>query len=139
MLDNIFTNDIIHNAHNGLIVDTVSDHLPVFAIITCDIKIQDNVKDRFARKSTEDDINAFIDELKEQTWNDVYYTKNVNDAYDIFSETFSTLYDKHCPIVKLSKQNKTKCSKPWFSNGLKNACSKKIKCIKTFSKVEQRN
>ena len=44
---------------------------------------------------------------------------DVNVAYINFIETFSKLYNLHCPVKKTHAKGISK--KPWITNGLKNA------------------
>lgn len=54
----------------------------------------------------------------------IYQQKDTDSAYEIFLETFKTLYDKHCPIKEYNRNFKyTNC--PWITKGLQNACKKK--------------
>ena len=48
---------------------------------------------------------------------------NVIVAYINFIETFSKLYNLHCPVKKAHAKCISK--KPWITNGLKNARRKK--------------
>lgn len=75
-----------------MISDT-SDHLPVFA--TFNYKLQQKHIDnchRYKRMWTDDQINAFRNDLLKQR------TDEVNIAYDPFLNCYLALYDKHCPI-----------------------------------------
>ena len=56
---------------------------------------------------------------------------DVNEAYDTFLNVFLKKYDKHCPIIKINTQ-KVNSKKPWFTNGLRNACHKKNNLYRQF-------
>ena len=43
----------------------------------------------------------------------------------IFLDTFIKLYNKHCPLKRVKNKNLNTNNKPWFTNGLRNACLKK--------------
>ena len=55
---------------------------------------------------------------------------DVNVAYTNFIETFSKLYNLHCPVKKARAKGISK--KPWIINGLKNACRKKNDLYMSF-------
>ena len=55
---------------------------------------------------------------------------DVNVAYINFIETFSKLYNLHCPVKKAHAKGIYK--KPWITNGLKNACRKKNGLYRSF-------
>ena len=52
---------------------------------------------------------------------------DVDKSYDMFLDVFTERYDKHCPLKKGIREGK-----PWFTNGLRNACKKRIHYTKTF-------
>ena len=55
---------------------------------------------------------------------------DVNVAYINFIETFSKLFNLHCPVKKAHAKSIYK--KPWITNGLKNACRKKNGLYRSF-------
>ena len=59
-------------------------------------------------------------------------------SYTNFVNTFTTVLDKYCPVqeVKIIDVNK---NKPWFTNGLLNACKKKKYYIHPFLSIETKN
>ncbi len=63
-----------------------------------------------------------IESLSQEIWNNVLQSDDVNVACINFIETFSKLYNLHCPVKKAHAKGISK--KPWITNGLKNACKK---------------
>ena len=53
----------------------------------------------------------------------------VNQAYDSFL-IFMDIFNKHCPVTKDPQKRLEK--KPWFTKGLKRACTKKNKLYNAF-------
>ena len=47
-------------------------------------------------------------------WNNVLQSYDVNVAYTNFIETFSKLYNLHCPVKKAHAKGISK--KPWITN-----------------------
>ena len=62
-----------------------------------------------------------------------YKGEKVNEAYDTFLNVFLKKYDKHCPIIKINTKH-VNSKKPWFTNGLRNACHKKNNFFSQFLK-----
>ena len=58
------------------------------------------------------------------------HSDDVNVAYFNFIETFSKLYNLHCPVKKAHAKGIPK--KSWITNGLKNACRKKNDLYRSF-------
>ena len=107
LIDNIFTDDIVHNTISGPLISDISDHLPVFTIYDNDYKtnLLDN-KTVYRRVRTEVSITAFKNNLMEQNWDILYNSNNINSAYDDFLKTFKILYDKNCPVEKIKRKLK---------------------------------
>lgn len=72
-----------------------------------------------------------------QDWDAIYNEADVNNAYNKLLTTFTSLYDKHCPIKKYNKTLAYKSS-PWLTKGLRNACKKKNLLYRSFMKEKRR-
>jgi hypothetical protein len=58
-------------------------------------------------------MTNFKNDLNSLSWNDVTSVNDVDECFDVFWDSFSTLYDLHFPLVKF-KFNKNKHSKNDF-------------------------
>ena len=105
--------------------------MPIFAL--CNYEIDKQKYDTFKYVRCIKDNNAFllIESLKQEKWDNVLQTDDVNLVYTNFVSRFSTLYNHHCPVEKVIINQACK-KKPWFRNGLKNACRKKNVLYRTF-------
>ena len=125
LIDNIFTNAKEYNNVGGLLVNDITDHLPIFAFCDYpDLKRQEkklHTKKRIINKNT---IDLLADNLSEVDWDNVLNLSEVDLAYNAFLSTFVHLYNQCCPI-RLVKHFSRKNDKPWLTNSLKNACHKK--------------
>ena len=65
-------------------------------------------------------------------WNKVLQSADVDVAYINFIETFSKLYNLHCPVKKAHARGRPIHKKPWITYGLKNACRKKNDLYRSF-------
>ena len=135
LIDNIFTNVLSSNAKCGVLCNDISDHLPIFYVSEYRgiNKANKNVF-KFIRRCTDENIEKFRNELKKQTWENVTGETNVNDAYNNFISTIKRLYSDACPKVRV-KISSINVHKPWFTNGLKNACKKKNSLYRVFIKT----
>ena len=86
------------------------------------------VKKRIINEIT---INSLINYLLEENWELVLNSADVNVAYKSVLFRFLKLFNKCCPIKQVRISN-TRRDKPWFTNGLKNACRKKNTLYKKF-------
>ena len=74
LIDNIFTNDLITGILSGLIINDVSDHLPVFSIIKNNCNKSHGEKKYFKMNNILNFEN-FKTELNNLDWN-IIYEKN---------------------------------------------------------------
>lgn len=124
LIDNIFTNLLDNKTISGLLVNDISDHLPVFLVYdSCFTRNKQDAGQLFKRIRTEETINSLKEELLNQNWELVLNEDNIDKAYETFLYTFKLTYDRNCPIRKVIKSNKY-LDTPWITKGLKNACKK---------------
>ena len=65
-------------------------------------------------------------------WKNIMNETDVDKSYDMFLDVFTKMDDKHCPLKKVNVTKGIREGKPWFTNGLRNACKKRIHYTKTF-------
>ena len=128
LIDNIFTTSL-SNIQSGLIINDISDHLPIFQITEYIHNKCSNVTYNNRRIVNQQNINVMMNELKETNWNKILNTENV--MYNTFAEKLTKIYT--CPIVKQKIVNK-RPDKPWMTNSLKQACKKKNLLYRQFLK-----
>ena len=127
LIDNIFTNELDSTISSGLIINDISDHLPIFAICKYkDVQRTQSPKFRLIRKTSDSCIAALKDGLLTSNWDNVTNEEDVNMAYNHFIERFQTSYEKCCPVkkVRVDVINGYK--------GLCNACRKKKNLYNKF-------
>ena len=124
LIDNIFTNDLVAFNLSGLLVNDISDHLPIF-LFSQYISSKNKPKQfKVIRKVKDESIMLMKKDLAKQDWNVVCNCNDINLAYGYFIDIFMNIYNKHCPLVKVCVNQKYN-DKPWFTTSLKNACRKK--------------
>ena len=47
---------------------------------------------------------SFSNELCQQTWEGVLKTDDVNQVYDSFLHIFMNIFNRHCPVKKMSSK-----------------------------------
>lgn len=78
LIDNIFTNHLENNMVSGLLMNDISDHLPVCVIYECDCRRNKDINMTiYQRVRTEDTIKALRSELISQDWTSVYEAEDV--------------------------------------------------------------
>lgn len=85
LIDNIFTNDMPNYVRSGLLINDISDHLPVFSIYNCRIqRNEEEIYGRIARVRTKEAINELRNGLLKELWRGVYI-EDVNAASESIS------------------------------------------------------
>lgn len=72
-IDNIFVNDLQNTVRSGLLINDITDHLPVFAVY--DSKAERKEEDmctRYVRVRNADAINTFRNDLLREQWRGLY-------------------------------------------------------------------
>ena len=117
LIDNIFTNQINCSIRSGLLMNDITDHLPIFAL--CNYEIENKKSDpvKYVRNLKNENVSLLIESLSQEMWNNVLQSDDVNVAYN-------------CPVKKAHAKGIYK--KPWITNGLKNACRKKNGLYRSF-------
>ena len=84
LIDNIFTNVIDRKIVSGLLINDISDHLPVFTTLQSSTRTKTDCKITIlTRHKREAAIHSLRNNLKHQNWNKVY-VENVDEAYESF-------------------------------------------------------
>ena len=84
------------------------------------------------RNHSEVNMIKLYEKLSNESWNAIYDTDNVDEAYNNFINTVSTLYNECCPFRNVQPQKIL--SKPWMTKQLINACKKKKSLYIKFKK-----
>ena len=98
----------------------------------CNYEIENKKSDpvKYVRNLKNENVSLLIESLSQEMWNNVLQSDDVNVAYINVIETFSKLYNLHCPVKKAHAKGIYK--KPWITNGLKNACRRKNGLYRSF-------
>ena len=111
LIDNIFTNDIENNTMSGLLINDISDHLPVFTVYNSNYqRNQSEEKLKYRRVRTEETMSSLKNDLLAQNWEKVYNESDIDNAYETFLRIFTSLYDKN--LSNKTILQKTKIQRP---------------------------
>ena len=98
MIDNIFTT-YLSNIHSGLIINDLSDHLPIFLIFEYKHNNSTNGIYNTKRVVKDHNINVMMNKLEETIWNEILASEYVNYMYDTFTANIGSIQFKlscHC-------------------------------------------
>ena len=133
VIDNIFTNKVTFNclSVNGLIVNDLSDHLPIFSISRGNFDYDTSTKREsiVVRDFKDEHVNNFRSSLEHVDWKNLHKSA-ASSAYESFVNKFSEVYNKKIPTktIQLKYRVQKSCRNPWLSKGL-------LKSIRTKAKL----
>ena len=91
LIDNIFfTNELTNQIISSLLINDISDHLPIFSLTRSSPERLNSLNYKTIRKSSKESVGAFIEDLNRQTWHTIYKSDDANIAYDTFFRHLSS-------------------------------------------------
>ena len=99
MIDNILNNNISASSDNGLIIDDLSDQLPIFTLsYTVAYSSSNKSKESVGiRNFSSQNINSFTNILCEFDWNSLIHA-GANAAHNGFVRKYTEFYNQSCPL-----------------------------------------
>ena len=117
-IDNIFSNKQNINFNSGLVIEHISDHLPIFLIDTKS-KLDINISPpKIVRNMSKNNINNFKTNLSYVNWDRVLNNDNPEQAFDSFSNITNEKFDESFPYMTIKKNRKKVPQNPWMSHEL---------------------
>ena len=80
LIDNIFTNELTNQIISGLRINDISDHFPIFSLTRSSPKRLNSLNYKTIRKSSKESVDAFIEDLNRQTWQNTYKSDDANTS-----------------------------------------------------------
>ena len=135
LIDNFFVNTHDCIVKSGLLINDISDHLPIFIKLEgMHMEYTHVARCKYTRMIGAKNVDAFCGYLSKQNWDVLYNCNDVNVSYDYFVKIFCELYNKSCPLSKTTRKSGN--TKPWLTRSLLNACNKKNRLYKEFVKTK---
>ena len=117
LIDHIWTNKKCNSYNTGIIINSLSDHFPVFHIE--DVKQPKNIiPDKLTRKINAETIPAFCDMLKSTKWTSVIGEQKPELAFQNFFQIFNEIRDVSFPEIKVKQKPQNFVHSPWMTKGL---------------------
>ena len=122
LIDDIFFNSFEFTTLSGNITHSISDHLIQFVILEDFITPKPLPKNNLYKRNFDKfDNNKLKEDLRKIDWiNEILKNGNdINEIFDIFYKTLSEIVDRHAPLTKVTKKERTLQSKPWINKEIK--------------------
>ena len=135
LIDNIYVkfNDFHTKVKSAILVDDISDHLPVFCFISYN-KPSSRKHQKpltFEKRNINDNtINLINNAIQHTNWN-YLDNLNVNESFESLTNKLKDMLDKYAPLEKITIPHKNIIRNPWLSKGLMKSSHT---CGKLYSK-----
>ena len=126
LIDHIWSNKVCNVYNSGIIINSLSDHFPVFYMEE-DRHKKVILPETITRKINSTTIPAFCKLIQSASWNNVINENNPKLAFDKFFETVNSIRDISFPEIKVKPKPIKFTHSPWMSSGLKISQLKKEK------------
>ena len=136
-IDNMFTNYPLQHSIARIVLDDISDHLPIF--LSTDLAPRTNAeRDQvsFRRLTNLRQKGVFEQMLGEMDWSGVIRVADGGDAssaYSLFINKYLEIYNKCFPLVKYTR-GPARFDKDWMTPNLMKCCKKKNALYKKYLK-----
>lgn len=131
LIDNIFTNLLSESNFSGIVLDDISDHLPIFFITQYYKPITNKIITKTIRCMTDEAISDLVNKLNDTDWS-VVDNKGTDEAYNIFHDLFDTAYNTALPLQIKKFKLRSHTHKPWITTSILNSIRKKHKLYKKY-------
>jgi hypothetical protein len=133
LIDNIFANELLLDHFSGILYTDISDHLPVFTMLSQNVSVQkEKVTFKYKRKFLDSDKIKFENDILNESWQFILDEIDPNLAYNAFANKIKFLYDKYFPKVKFKIKQQLYRAKPWITKSLLISCKRKNKLYKKW-------
>ena len=130
LLDLMLINEMRFEGPASIYELGLSDHLAQILSVTCSIPAYTPIK-KWRRNFNENNINKFIDLLKQTTWQGVISLPDVNAKLEMFTCKISTLFDIAFPLRQIYIRKTTNVT--WITQGIR-ISSKKVRLFNLIKK-----
>ena len=117
LIDHIWTNKVCTKYKTGIIINSLSDHFPVFYIEDAK-QPKSNLPDKITRKINAETIPSFCKLLKSTQWTTVTNESKPKVAFDNFFSIMNAARDVSFPEIKVRQKPQNFIHCPWMSKGL---------------------
>ena len=133
LIDNIFTNCLTHNITNGIIINDISDHLPIFASFNNEKLPYTKTLKTNTRDYNDTNFNNFQSCLWQVNWSSILTHQDPNEMFEIFVSEYSRHFEDCFPL-KTKHNNPKKPKSLWITKGLLASVRKKNRLYKKLLK-----
>ena len=133
LIDNVFSNAIDRNVASGIIYSDLSDHLPIFTIVSSQQKQNKFSQNSSFRKLSPENIYNLQCDLKHESWGNILACNDADKAYRLFLGKIHYYLNRDIPKVTRKRSSK-KPQNPWITKGILKSIKRRNEFYKTSLK-----
>ena len=130
-LDHIITNSGTNLLKTGILIAEVSDHLPVFGIMSLSKPCKNVLKNRYRRFFVESKKEKFLECLKNKLENTNLNT-DPNQTLDNIISSFTNTIETIFPLQEVSNNKAKSILNPWMTKAIMNERKKRDKSLEIW-------
>ena len=132
-IDHVYSNLSPERLDSHILISDVSDHYSLLTKIHGVSSVKDNT-DIFFRKSNLSDcewerFNTELSDILNHELPDECVADNIEEYANSITNAYSSLIDKFMPLKKLSRKQKQRKEKPWFTTGFRKSRDTKYELL----------
>ena len=137
ILDHFYTNEAEKVKNIGLLINDITDHLPIFAVIQTTRSHEVKNKNILVRDYHNADADKFNRHIEEFNLYINTNTLSIDEKFQKLQEHISICTDKVIPLRKISKRELSFKMKPWISKALQVSIRNKNKLYEKIIKKKE--
>jgi len=126
LIDHILTNELKNDYESGIITNRISDHFPIFHIISGQ-KAKISHSTVYRRDFSDANVEQFNFNLRAVGWHEVLENQDPQASTDLFYSTFLDLFNLHFPLKKHRFNKNFDTKEKWMTRGLMVSRATKLK------------
>ena len=125
LIDHIYTNNILHKNTTHILINDLSDHLPVLTLLHTTKNTPKNVCTIHIHDTKNFNSEKFLNDLEEALKNLSCEEGSIDNHFNNFISKFENVLNTHAPMRRQTKKEKIIMQKQWLTKGI--IISSKIK------------
>jgi len=133
LIDNILSNSCNNTLESGVILNSISDHFPIFHV-TSETQNKQKPTTFISRDITNEKINQFNEMLSMNNWENVLNELSPQTSFDNFYDEFDSAFNLHFPVREVRFNKNIHKIEGFMTRGLMVSRLRKLKLGSIFSK-----
>ena len=137
LIDNIFVNNSFSDITSGIIVSDVSDHFPIYALMSqFNIRKKNCSHNTGFRNMSNTNLNKLRERLKSTNWSAIYNQRDVQSSFENFLYLLTSCYNSTIPLQQCTRSSRKKVPKqPWVNKSLLRSINRKNRLFHKYKKA----